>query len=125
MRSEPAQGVSEGIIQQLIISGNAMKYPYYLTILVSISLLAAAPAFAKQYGKSGSMPPGVQKKYYGGEPLPPGWQKKLRKGDILDNSIYMRGRVVVPLGKDGSISINVDGTVLRLHETTRRILDIH
>ena len=35
-----------------------------------------------------------------------------------------RGKVVVPLGRDGSISIEVEGTIFRLHEKTRKIIDI-
>ncbi len=70
------------------------------------------------------LPPGLQKKHQSGQSLPPGWRKKLSKGQILDESIYLQGRVVVPLGRDGSISIDVDGTLLRLHEKTRRILEI-
>ena len=95
-----------------------------IPIAVLIAFLPATSVIAKNDKKDGSLPPGLHKKYDQGKPLPPGWQKKLRRGDILDNSIYARGRVVVPLGKDGSISINVDGTILRLHESTRRILDI-
>ena len=101
-----------------------MKSHPYLTILISIAFLAAAPALAKNNKNDGALPPGLQKNHNQGKPLPPGWQKKLRRGDILDNSIYARGRVVVPLGKDGSISINVEGTVLRLDNKSRRILDI-
>ena len=101
-----------------------MKSHPYLTILISIAFLAAAPALAKNNKNDGTLPPGLQKNHNQGKPLPPGWQKKLRRGDILDNSIYTRGRVVVPLGKDGSISINVEGTVLRLDNKSRRILDI-
>ncbi|MEN8265285.1 MAG: hypothetical protein ABFR82_17700 [Nitrospirota bacterium] len=59
-----------------------------------------------------------------GKELHPGWRKKLSKGDILDNSIYSRGKVVVPLGKDGIISIEVEGTIFKLHEKTRKIIRI-
>ncbi|MBF6057660.1 hypothetical protein [Thiomicrorhabdus heinhorstiae] len=76
-------------------------------------------------GSSGkSLPPGLQKNAERGKPLPPGWQKKLRKGDTLGDDIYHRGQVVVPLGKDGSISIKVDNTIIRMMDKTRRILDI-
>ncbi|MEJ2201017.1 MAG: hypothetical protein P8X63_08390 [Desulfuromonadaceae bacterium] len=88
--------------------------------------LIAGPAYAK-HGKGGgdaSLPPGLQKKVAEGKPLPPGWQKKLSKGDILDDAIYSRGRVVVPLGRDGTLSIEVEGTILKVHEKTRKIIDI-
>ncbi|WP_244325653.1 hypothetical protein [Shewanella aestuarii] len=74
--------------------------------------------------KGKGLPPGLQKKVDQGKPLPPGWQKKLAKGDILSRDIYDRGRVVVPVGKDGSVSVDVDGTVIRLYENTREIIDI-
>ncbi|MCW8194648.1 hypothetical protein F6455_07595 [Proteobacteria bacterium 005FR1] len=97
-----------------------MKRLFALTIC---SLLLASPVLAK--GDDGrGLPPGLAKKQQSGQALPPGWQKKLSKGDVLEESIYMQGRVVVPLGRDGSISIEVDGTLLRLHEKTREILDI-
>lgn len=93
-----------------------------LMLLVVCASLVSAPALAKDGNKS--VPPGLQKKQQNGQPLPPGWQKKLAKGDKLDDSIYARGRVVVPVGTDGSISIQVEGTILRLHEKTREILEI-
>jgi hypothetical protein len=93
-----------------------------LVILFVVSFINA-PVNAKN-NKDSSLPPGLQKKYQKGKPLPPGWQKKLSKGDILDNSIYVRGKVVVPLGSDGVISINIEGTILKLHEKTRKIIDI-
>ena len=102
-----------------------MKLKILIPIVVSIAFISANSVIAKNNKNDGALPPGLEKKYDKGKPLPPGWQKKLRKGDILDNSIYARGRIVVPLGKDGSISINVEGTTLRLHESTRKILDIY
>lgn len=99
-----------------------------MSIVVSLVLcLIAGPAYAKKdkgKHKHKSLPPGLQKKAARGKPLPPGWQKKLSRGDILDDSIYARGTIVAPLGKDGSISIEVEGTILRLHNKTRRIINI-
>ena len=92
-------------------------------ILFFAASLITGPAFAKQ-NKEKSLPPGLYKKAERGHSLPPGWQKKLSKGDILDDSIYARGRVVVPVGKDGTISIEVEGTILRLYEKTRKIIEI-
>ncbi len=82
----------------------------------------AKPDNAKK--KSGSLPPGLEKKVSKGKPLPPGWQKKLRHGDVLEPDIYARGSVVVPVGKDGAITIEVEGTLLRLHDKTRQIIEI-
>ena len=97
-----------------------------LIMLFAVSLIAG-PAYAKSnkaIKKGKELPPGLHKKAEKGKPLPPGWQKKLSKGDILDNSIYLRGKIVVPLGKDGTISIEVEGTILKLHEKTRKIINI-
>ncbi len=98
-----------------------------LLIILFAASLIAGPAYAKNKkakAKVKELPSGLHKKAEKGKPLPPGWQKKLSKGDILDKSIYSRGKVVVPLGKDGSISIEVEGTIFRLHEKTRKIIDI-
>jgi len=95
-------------------------------MLFAISLIAG-PAYAKSNkakDKGTGNPPGLNKKVEKGKPLPPGWQKKLSKGDTLDNSIYAQGKVVTPLGKDGTISIEVEGTILKLYEKTRKIIDI-
>ena len=98
-----------------------------LLIMLFAASLIAGPAYAKSNNaknKGKELPSGLHKKAEKGKPLPPGWQKKLSKGDILDNSIYLRGKVVVPLGKDGTISIEVEGTILKLHEKTREIINI-
>jgi len=90
-------------------------------------MLVCGSAYAKKdkdHEKANSLPPGLQKNYDRGKPLPPGWQKKLSIGEIIDNEIYERGRVVVPLGKDGTISIEIEGTIIKLHENTREIINI-
>lgn len=99
-----------------------MKINELLIVIFAASLIAG-PAYAKP-DKEKSLPPGLYKKAEKGKPLPPGWQKKLSRGDILDDAIYARGRVVVPVGTDGTISIEVEGTILKLHEKTRKIIDI-
>ena len=78
----------------------------------------------KDKHKHKSLPPGLEKNYRQGKPLPPGWQKKLSRGDILSNDIYLRGKVVVPLGKDGSMSILVEGSLITLMKKTREIISI-
>lgn len=104
-----------------------MKIINVLITACAVSLVAASSyAYAhKDQGKDKSLPPGLYKKQMRGKSLPPGWQKKLAKGDILDNSIYVRGRVVVPVGKDGTVSIEVEGTFIKLHEKTRKIINIY
>ncbi|HSG88027.1 MAG TPA: hypothetical protein VLA56_02365 [Pseudomonadales bacterium] len=93
--------------------------------LCCLSLALAAPfAGAQPAHGGGQLPPGLQKKVERGGELPPGWQKKLNPGDVLDDDIYDRGRVVVPLGGDGAVTVDIDGTLLRLHQRTRRIIAI-
>lgn len=103
-----------------------MKAMRWLVTLALICLVAnpglAAPAYGK--GNEKPLPPGLAMKQARGGELPPGWQKKLAKGDVLDDEIYSAGKVVVPVGKDGSITIEVDGTRLRVNVETRTILDI-
>lgn len=89
------------------------------------ALCTSSAALAKHGDhKDKPLPPGLQKKVANGEPLPPGWQKKYSRGDILERDIYARGRVVVPVGNDGIISVEIDGTIFRLIENTREIVDI-
>ncbi len=98
-----------------------------IVILVASTCLLASPVLGKNDKNKNtheSLPPGLEKKHSQGKPLPPGWQKKLSKGDILASAVYVRGRIVVPLGKDGSLSISVDGTIIKLFEETRIIIDI-
>ena len=75
-------------------------------------------------GKPSSLPYGLQKKVLKGEPLPPGWQKKLHKGDILSNDLFSRGKVHFPVDKQGNISLDIDGSLIKLDDKTRKILDI-
>ncbi|WP_417762891.1 hypothetical protein [Shewanella sp.] len=70
------------------------------------------------------LPPGLQKKLANGEPLPPGWAKNYRRGDILDRRIFDRGRITVPIDRDGIITVNVDNQLIRLFRDTREIIDI-
>ena len=96
-------------------------------ILILASLLLASPLHAKNdksKNKHDSLPPGLEKNYSQGKPLPPGWQKKLSTGDVLDKGIYIRGKIVIPIGKDGSVSIQVDGTIIKLFEESRKIISI-
>ena len=94
-------------------------------VAISLGALLASPAvLAKQDKDHKDLPPGLQKKAARGEPLPPGWQKRYHRGDILDNDIYARGRVVVPLGNDGLITVDIEGTLFKLHDKTRMIIEI-
>lgn len=103
-----------------------MSFKNTFVLCLAVGLLAN-PAFSKNdknKDKHQSLPPGLEKKYSKGKPLPPGWQKKLSKGDVLDNDIYIRGVVVSPLGKDGIISISVEGSIIKLIEKTHEIIHV-
>ncbi len=78
----------------------------------------------KAEGKHKSLPPGLQKKVARGEPLPPGWQKKYHRGDVLDIDHYDRGTILGPIGRDGEVTIKIDDTLFKIHDKTRKILDI-
>ena len=94
-------------------------------ILVFILLFNTTTLFAgngKGMGKG--LPPGLEKKAARGQPLPPGWQKKVEKGNILDRQIISHGEIVTPLDVHGIITINLEGKVLKIHEATRKIIDI-
>lgn len=98
-----------------------------LVMLVASALMMSSVSYAKNDDHQGNdrlLPPGLQKNQERGKPLPPGWQKKISRGDVLERDIYQRGRVITPRDKDGKISIIVDGTVIRLIENTREIIEI-
>jgi hypothetical protein len=97
----------------------------FAVLLLGCAVSLCASAQPPAHAKKEALPPGLQKNAERGKPLPPGWQKKLAVGDVLDEDIYARGKVVVPVGEDGSISIEVEGTRLRLNARTRTILGIH
>lgn len=99
-----------------------MKVKLLLVSLIALSLIAG-PVCAKN-DKGHNLPPGLQKKLERGKPLPPGWDKKLSRGDILDEGVYSRGKIVSPVGKDGTVSIEVEGRIFRLYNNTREIIDI-
>lgn len=75
-------------------------------------------------GKPSTLPYGLQKKVAKGEPLPPGWQKKLNRGDILSDDLFSRGKIHNPMDKQGDITLDIDGSLIKLHDKTRTILDI-
>lgn len=99
-----------------------MRNKFLPLIILALGLSTGQALADPPAGKH--LPPGLQKKAARGEALPPGWQKKLHVGDKLDQDIYARGKVVVPVGDDGVISIEVDGTFLKLRARTREILRI-
>ena len=56
--------------------------------------------------------------------LPPGWQKKLAKGEVLEESVYNHGVVVIPIDYDGMLTVRIEGKLIKLIEATREIVEI-
>lgn len=92
-------------------------------LTATVLIFGSASTFAKN-GMGKGLPPGLQKKVLRGQALPPGWQKKLVKGKILDVNIFKLGKIIAPPDPLGIMTINVEGQVLKVHKTTRKILKI-
>ena len=96
-----------------------------LISLLSIIALIASPVYAKKdKDKDKQIPPGLQKKVDNGKPLPPGWQKKLAKGEIMDNEVFQKSTIVVPVDSRGLITVRIEGKLVRLYKATKEIVDI-
>ena len=105
-------------------NGGFMSVKFSL-LFVLMSSLAVGNAFAKNdKEKSKPLPPGLAKNQMRGKPLPPGWQMKLAKGQVLDQRVVDAGSVVVPLTKEGWLTIRVEGKLIKLMEKTREIVEI-
>ena len=90
-----------------------------------IACLTCAPALAKKENdKHKQLPPGLQKKLERGGTLPPGWQKKIIRGEVLDESVYDHGEVVIPVDSEGLLTMRVEGKLIKLFEATREIIDV-
>jgi len=70
------------------------------------------------------LPPGLEKKKERGRPLPPGWTNRVNVGERLDDDIYISGEVVIPVGSNGEVTIQVEGHLIRLIERTREVLEL-
>lgn len=98
-----------------------------IVTLMAAAFLATNPALAKpDHAKNGNkgLPPGLEKKAERGQPLPPGWQKKVHKGDILEASIYAHATFLSPVGKDGSVKVEIEGNLFRIHKETHKVLEV-
>ncbi len=88
--------------------------------------------FGQQEGKHPrGLPPGLAKKVARGGKLPPGWQDKCTPGEIMPAEVYRECRplppelvVKLPAGPLGTVTVAVEGRVVRLLEATREILDV-
>lgn len=101
-----------------------MKNKLTLALVALLIAFGSPIVNGKKDKKDKPLPPGLEKKAEQGKPLPPGWQKKLKVGKRLDNDIYSHAKVVVPIGKDGILTVNIDGRLLRLRDKTREIIEI-
>lgn len=79
--------------------------------------------------KAKSLPPGLQKKAAQGN-LPPGWQKKLKIGAVLPPDVLAAADSLpavlvaeLPAGPAGTLTLYVDGHIIRVLEATRTLID--
>ena len=93
--------------------------------------------YVKQHGgdskgkKGKNLPPGLAKKVARGGKLPPGWEAKVVRGQILSVEIFEQAHplpreltVHLPVPPVGTITIAIEGRLVRLLEATREILDV-
>ncbi|GAA4651368.1 hypothetical protein GCM10023116_36520 [Kistimonas scapharcae] len=100
------------------------KTPVLFTALV-LSLSVGGLAHAKNdKEKDKGLPPGLQKKVESGKSLPPGWEKKLEVGGKLDKDLYKQGKVVLTNPDKGTVTLELDGKLVRVLKNTREIVDI-
>jgi hypothetical protein len=93
-------------------------------VAVIICLSSTAVLAKKDKDKNKPLPQGLQMKLDRGGSLPPGWQKKLVKGEVLEESVYNHGEVVIPIDSDGMLTVRIEGKLIRLIEATREIVEI-
>jgi hypothetical protein len=96
-----------------------------LTALAVIICLSSTAVLAKkEKDKNKPLPQGLQMKLDRGGALPPGWQKKLVKGEVLEESVYNHGEVVIPIDSDGMLTVRIEGKLIKLIKATREIVEI-
>ena len=99
-----------------------LKNMITLAVVICVS---STPVFAKkEKDKNKQLPQGLQMKLDRGGSLPPGWQKKLAKGEVLEESVYNHGVVVIPIDSDGMLTVRIEGKLIKLIEATREIVEI-
>lgn len=94
-------------------------------------------SYVKQYGgeakgkKGKGLPPGLAKKAARGDKLPPGWEANIVRGQIVPVQIFQQVQPVprelavrLPAPPVGTITVAIDGRLVRLVEATREILDV-
>ena len=93
--------------------------------------------YVKQHGgdskgkKGKGLPPGLAKKVARGGKLPPDWEAKIVRGQILAVEVFQQAHplpreltVHLPAPPVGTITIAIEGRLVRLLEATREILDV-
>ena len=77
------------------------------------------------------LPPGLAKKVARGGNLPPGWEKKCVPGEKMAPEVYERCHplppqlvVKLPAPPESTITVAVDGKIVRLVTATLEILDV-
>jgi len=77
------------------------------------------------------LPPGLAKKVARGGNLPPGWEKKCGRGERMPPEVYERCHplppqlvVKLPAPPESTITVAVDGKIVRLVTATLEILDV-
>ena len=90
---------------------------------------SGSKAGGKSDSKSQSLPPGLQSKAAQGR-LPPGWQKRLKIGAVLPPDVLASADMLppalvaqLPAGPAGTLTVHVDGQIIRVLEATRTIVD--
>jgi hypothetical protein len=92
-------------------------------LLLLAACLVQGAAFAKNEDTK-SLPQGLQKKLDRGATLPPGWERKLVRGAVMEESIFRESEIVIPVDRDGLLTVRIEGKLIKLVEATREILEV-
>jgi hypothetical protein len=96
----------------------------------------AIQGYAERYGATPGkherrLPPGLARKVARGGKLPPGWEEKCVPGEVLRPEVYQECHplppelvVKLPPAPDLTVTVAVEGKVLRLLQATHEILDV-
>lgn len=98
-----------------------------LALAVLSILFLSSNVIAKQdkhKEKVKSLPLGLEKNMERGKGLPPGWQKKLKVGGIIEPNVYKEAKIIVPVDKDGLLTVEVGGKLVKLRDKTKEIIEI-
>ncbi len=105
------------------------------TISSHFSALKQEQQLIAQYHQTGkkngnkALPPGLDKKAASGH-LPPGWKKQLKIGAVLPPDVMAQAERLppkllaqLPAGPAGTLTVAVDGEIIRVIEASRTIVD--